>query len=380
MRIGILTGEEFAFGHYGGFGYVARKTANLLKKIGHDICLIDTSPQYGKNRAFLEGIPVCFLKNKKFKLRWIEELIVVKNFVKRVPLDVIISIEPSRWTYYFKRVCPETKSLVWFQDVRTIDDWKKIFTNPFVVKPDFFWTKYKLEMFLRKLAVEKSEKLIAQAELIKGKVKETYDLDSDAVDLLRNPILIPEEKSVKKDGTPLVIFLGRLDPIKRPWIFAEVSKQFPNIQFRVLGITHFPLFMDSVIKKYRNINNLKFLGLVTGKKKADILSRAWILINTSVYESLPVSFLEALSYKMAILSCHNPDNITSTYGFFTGEILGDGINETVKFEDGLCALISNDVWRRKGEQGYEFVRKIADEKIVYARLQEILSNFNRKID
>ena len=24
MRIGILTGEEFAFGHYGGFGYVAR--------------------------------------------------------------------------------------------------------------------------------------------------------------------------------------------------------------------------------------------------------------------------------------------------------------------------------------------------------------------
>jgi len=374
MKVGILTREEFAFGCYGGFGYVARKTANLLNRLGHDVHLIDISPGMRKKSSFLNGIPVHFLINKRFRLKWIEQLIIVRKFIKKLQLDVLVNVEANKWIYYFRLVSPRIKSLVWFQDVRTDEDWRKIFTNPIEKRPAFFWEKLKLERLRRKMGIKKSNILIAQAELIRGKVKKVYNVSSGAVILVPNPIPIPSNGFIMKSRTPLVIFLGRLDPIKRPWIFAEIARKLPDINFLLLGKSHTPHIINPIMEKYKKIKNLKFLGLVTGKKKAYILSKAWILVNTSIYESLPVSFLEALSYKMAILSCNNPDGIVSNYGYFTGEILGDAWNDVDKFVDGLKYLISNDRWIKKGREGYKFVKRFADERKIIKTLDKILNN------
>ena len=378
VKIGILTIEEFAFRLYGGFGFVARKTASLLRHLGYDVSIIDCGSQHKGNLEFLDGIPVHFLLNRTVRLGPIEESLIAKAFLKKTSFDIVIAICVSsncgKWVYYFKRASPEVKSLIWFQDVRTVDDWKKILRIPLPgcgPGSPFFFQHERYSNFIRMMAIRKADGLITQAQLINPKIKKLYKTEN--VSLVSNPIPIPEEKDIRKQDEPLVVFLGRIDPIKRPWIYARIAMNLPDIQFLVLGTTHFPAIMDQVMEKYKKIENLKFLGLTVGKQKEEILSRAWVLVNTSIYESLPVSFLEALSYKMAILSCQNPDSITSRYGFYTGEPFGFGFHETQRFVSGLQYLLSSARWMEKGEKGYEFVKDFADERKIAGKLDKILN-------
>jgi glycosyltransferase involved in cell wall biosynthesis len=137
--------------------------------------------------------------------------------------------------------------------------------------------------------------------------------------------------------------------------------------FYVLGEAHSVERNEKLKQMAKHISNIKLLGFQDGSVKADILSKAWILVNCSRYECLPVSFLEALSYKCAILSTVNPDSYTSMFGNYVedqydfklfdgdipnhwGTLLGSDLIREFNF------LLDNDRWRELGETGYKYVK------------------------
>jgi len=75
--------------------------------------------------------------------------------------------------------------------------------------------------------------------------------------------------AIKKSENPSVIFVGRLDPYKRPWLMVELAKMFPEVEFNVLGRRHefgrrsYDIERDSGLLPH----NLKLLGQVTGEEK-----------------------------------------------------------------------------------------------------------------
>ena len=71
-----------------------------------------------------------------------------------------------------------------------------------------------------------------------------------------------------------------------------------------------------------------------------MLSQSWILLNTAVREGLPDSFVEAAGHKCAILSYVDPDGFASNFGYHA---------KNNDFEEGLTALLANDMWKEKGE-------------------------------
>lgn len=83
------------------------------------------------------------------------------------------------------------------------------------------------------------------------------------------------------------------------------------------------------------------MGHIFGEEKDKLLKEAKVLVNTSIHEAIPVSFLEAISYGLKILSCQNPDDITANNGYFTGTVLGDGYEEIEKFQKGLKYCFDN---------------------------------------
>lgn len=111
--------------------------------------------------------------------------------------------------------------------------------------------------------------------------------------------------------------------------------------------------------KYQNIPNLHFAGHVDGIEKETYLKEAKILVNTSIHEALPVSFLEALAYGTVLVSNRNPENITSKFGIHVGEVLGDGFDKVDLYVNAVKELMTDD--KRRTElalSATEYVRNI----------------------
>jgi glycosyltransferase involved in cell wall biosynthesis len=79
------------------------------------------------------------------------------------------------------------------------------------------------------------------------------------------------------------------------------------------------------------------------------LSRAVILVNTSIREGLPTSFLEAMAHRCALLSRVDPDNVATRFGYHV---------EDDDFTAGLAHLLEGDTWKDKGEAGYDYVKDL----------------------
>lgn len=98
-----------------------------------------------------------------------------------------------------------------------------------------------------------------------------------------------------------------------------------------------------------------------GEEKESLLSGSRVLVNTSVSECLPVSFLEAAAHGCAILSPHDPDGFASRFGFHVRE----------SYEDGLEWLLDDDNWRWRGELGRKYVSEYHEHGAVINRHMEV---------
>lgn len=171
--------------------------------------------------------------------------------------------------------------------------------------------------------------------------------------MLASPIPIPD-RSVRKHPTPTVCFLARWDRRKRPELFFQMVKDFPQVRFIAVGRGQDRRLEQMLRARYGAVSNLEMRGFVdqfSSNELSEILEQSWILVNTSAREGLPTSFLEALAHRCAILSSVNPDGITERFGCHVRED---------DFAEGLRRLLEYNAWHAKAEAGFSYVREHHD--------------------
>jgi glycosyltransferase involved in cell wall biosynthesis len=109
------------------------------------------------------------------------------------------------------------------------------------------------------------------------------------------------------------------------------------------------------------------LGLLSDSEKHNLLSKSWILVNTSAREALPITFLEACAHETAILSRVNPDGYASRFGFH----VKDG-----NFENGLKTLLNDDLWTIKGKEARKFAEKNHEVNSVMDKWKKIYNSIS----
>lgn len=349
LKVGLLV-EEFYdkdLGGFGGYGILAREyIAKYIPNSEVEIEVIIGSNSKKEIKTIKrDGIKIHYLpKNwsSKMDIDFIY-LNLVQKFFKRQKFDIYLSIEMSRIAYEVMRREKDKKLILWVQDPRPDYDWEEIKSVPMSNEYDSYINYYskwegRIQNLLKKLNEEKRLVLISQGEYLKKKAIDLYKLPKDTkIEYFPNPVVINDNFNIadKKDN---VLFLGRLTPVKRPWIYFELAKKFPENIFYVCGQG---TEIDKIIEQYKDIKNLKFMGHVSGEDKERLLREYKVLVNTSIHEAIPVSFLEAISYGQKLLSCQNPDDITKNNGYFTGTILGEGLNQIEEFQKGLKFCLEN---------------------------------------
>lgn len=202
-----------------------------------------------------------------------------------------------------------------------------------------------LEPKVRK-CVKELDHVYCHARYTIGKAKKLFELDYEP-GFLPNPVVVPESLPVKS-GSPTVLFLGRFDGEKNPEAFMRLAQSFPEVQFIAAGASHDKEFDNLLRTRYADVENLSLPGFIDREEKNRALDDAWVLVNTSISECLPVSFLEAAAHGCSILCPHDPDGFASSFGLHTTH---------EKLVTGLSWLLEDERWRERGREGYEYVKE-----------------------
>lgn len=350
MKVCLLCVEIFAWGKYGGFGRSTRVVGRELVKRGVEVSAIVPRRAGQAPVEDLDGIRV-------LSFPWHRPLAMTR-LIRECDADIYHSQHPSLATYLAMRAMPQRRHLVTFRDPKELGDWKLELTNPSLSKLQVALNWFYEDGPFVRHAVRRLDGAFAAAPSVNDKLRRKYGYPQD-LELLATPVEL--NRNVVKSPKPIVVFVGRLDRRKRPQLFFELARKFPEVTFLAAGRSRDQAWEQELRDCYDGIPNLKLLGFVDQFESAKLyalLSQSWILVNTSVREGLPTSFIEALANKCALLSSVDPGGATGRFGRFVGDD---------DFATGLAELLRNDTWRAKGEAGWDYVRQVFEIQAVLDR-------------
>jgi len=144
-------------------------------------------------------------------------------------------------------------------------------------------------------------------------------------------------------GQDYVLFLGRIDPIKRAdWLLDFKTITGSDIKIVIAGgpqDSSTRVYYDSIIKRASGNSQIILTGPVIGDEKAELLSNCICMMAPSQYEGLPITVLEAAAYGRCCFASDIPAH---------KEIIEDGVNGFLfasqskqAFLDGMKKIISS---------------------------------------
>ncbi len=370
MRIGILANEFFddAVGPFGGFGWAAQTAAAVLGEAGIDVVFIagHRRARWWSPTLTVHGRP--FIEPRR-------DPAAARRQLALACIDALLAIDYRPSYDDVLMALPDTAVVVWVRDPRPPADVEKVASLRLPWAPaqrpkgiDPVDCRGLSEIARTSATAGRSLQLATPELQLSGKVADTYGIADAGLHLLPN-VVDPGSGAVEKAHQPTVVFLGRLDPIKRPWLAIEVARAMPHVTFLLMGRAHLGNALPRVVPP-----NVKRLGHVDGAEKRRLLGSAWALLNTSIHEALAVSFLEALSCEAPLVSCQNPGDIVATYGKYVGRFDGDGLAGIGAFVTALEALFADEARRRHlGAAGRRWVAHTHSKPAFLAALDRLLA-------
>lgn len=161
------------------------------------------------------------------------------------------------------------------------------------------WMYLKLERWLCK----HSRACISVSESEKKRILENKIVSSESLKLIFNGIQPISQKHFL-NMEPRVICITRDDPVKNPDLVIKIAKILPEFKFRIVGIESSQKWTQKLI----SADNIELLGLLSEETLAQHFEWASICLNTSLWEGLPLSLLEAMSHQVAIVATNVPGN------------------------------------------------------------------------
>lgn len=357
--VGIVANEFFdpELGRMGGFGWAARRTAECLgenPELEYRALLLAGRGGIADDKRATRSNGVPLVRYDDIVTRYARGLARA-----RVSLFLAIDFRPNYLPVLEAR--PETPVIVWIRDPATPDDVARMATLeiPLSTEPPAGISAIDCRavgpLVSRKEAAGSRVVFATPAPALAAvEAPAAYGTPIPHISFLPNPLdLVPGE--VTKSPRPRVVFLSRLDPIKRPWVFVELARRFPHAEFLMLGQAHFTgpgTWQPSHLPP-----NLRLLGHVDETAKRAVLKSAWMIVTTSIHEGLPISFLEALHCATPIVACHDPEHVTSRFGAYVGRWHGSGLEALDAFSDAIGRLLDDhDLRARLGQEGRAWVR------------------------
>ena len=182
--------------------------------------------------------------------------------------------------------------------------------------------------------------------------------------VIRNGFIINKPFDFKKEKKhpPIVLWIGSISYIKQPQFFLKIAKLVPEATFVMIGPKNEreARLFKRIMQETRKVPNFKYEGFVP-PSEIDIYYRsASILVNTSVYEGFPMSFIQAwLNYTPTVSLNVDPD------GIIEKEKLGFHSKSFDKLVHDVHILVTDEKLREEiGQRAREYAEREFDVRII----------------
>jgi len=216
----------------------------------------------------------------------------------------------------------------------------------------------------------------AEAKFIANKSKEMFNPDK-IPGLLLNPIKMYDIKREKFEN-PIICWVARWDPQKRPDMALLIARKMPDVNFIMIGTAtknskNYQEVEDYLKKEFSQLKNLTIMGFVSEEKKREIIGKSWGLLNTSIREGLPITFLEAMAEGTPIISYVDPDMYASRFGIKVDYNIDS-------FRQGIEKAVTEKLYDKIGNKEREYILKEHELEVVMNKhlqiYEKILKNQN----
>lgn len=316
MHLGFVSYEYPPDTGQGGIATYVKQVTGLLSARGVEIDVVVASPT---RTGALRLAPTLRLHFVHCNSR--------AAFIQRSP-ETLASIHAK---FPFDGVeCPEygAEALYIRDKLPTVKLWVKLHTPSYLVKRlnDRYyderiwrrmknrWKPYRKESDPEYLALQTADRILAPCESMRQIAMRDWGLSSDRVLTVPNPYKVSEAFSQIEwpDGSPTVIYVGRLETRKGVWNLAKaipiVLEQMSDARFIFLGKDSRAPFRQRSMKKWllselgAYADRVEFIDAVPLEEVPQVLARASIAVFPSLWENFPNVCLEAMAAGRAVLA------------------------------------------------------------------------------
>lgn len=175
--------------------------------------------------------------------------------------------------------------------------------------------------FLEKMVLRGADKIICAGYNLRDELISKYGFEEGRIVVI-HPGAGGIEKSEDDDNGELteffdmdnffkLLFLGRLIKGKGLMELLEAMKHLRDkpIKLFLAGEGDLSAALKRYVKKNKLADKVKFIGMVNGKRKEELLKRVDLLISASHYEVFPVAYLEAISFGLPVAATAAGDTL-----------------------------------------------------------------------
>ena len=132
--------------------------------------------------------------------------------------------------------------------------------------------------------------------------------------LIRNAFPVEEQPHRAQDGG-YVLWIGSIQPKKRPEMLLEIAAWLPDVQFVMAGgpLKNYPDYYKRVRRELSKLPNVDYRGFVPYEETPALFREASLLLSTSdpLEEGFPNIFLQAWAAGVPVASTCDPDGVIS---------------------------------------------------------------------
>ncbi len=153
---------------------------------------------------------------------------------------------------------------------------------------------------------------------------------------------------------PIIMYLGRVKKYKRIDLVIEAMPQIlrtcPGAQYWIVGDGDYIEPLQSLVKRMRLTDCVKFLGYKAGAEKYELLKQTRVLAYTSPKEGWGLSVIEGNALGIPCVASRSPGLRESVRDQETGYLVPHGDVEVLA--EKMTILLTDDgLWTRMGESG-----------------------------